>query len=166
MLVVPEDIGAGVLDLWAGNLVLALLTPKDSGVPKKLNCMVAEFAVDEGVMKSKVVMLDSTDVIVRGKGEIDIGNRTIDMVAAPQAKLEKIFSMSAPIVATGPWDDMQIGLGGGGFVGTLFRWYMTLIYVPYKWITGERFPADGMATCFGVTDWELPGELAPANDVR
>jgi uncharacterized protein involved in outer membrane biogenesis len=166
MLVVPEDIKAGVLDLWAGNLVLALLTPKDSGTPKKLNCLVAKFAVDEGVMKSKLVMLDSTDVIVRVKGEIDIPNRTIDIVAAPQAKLEKLFSMSAPIVATGPWDDMQIGLGGGGFVGTLFRWYMTLIYVPYKWITGERFPADGLTTCFGATDWELPSELTPANDVR
>jgi uncharacterized protein involved in outer membrane biogenesis len=164
MLVVPEDIKAGVLDLWAGNLVLALLTPKDSGTPKKLNCLVAKFAVDEGVMKSKLVMLDSTDVIVRVKGEIDIPNRTIDIVAAPQAKLEKLFSMSSPIVATGPWDDMQIGLGGGGFVGTLFRWYMTLIYVPYKWITGERFPADGLTTCFGATDWELPSELTPTTD--
>ena len=91
-------------------------------------------------MKSKKVLLDSTDVIVRGKGEIDIGNRTIKMVAAPQAKREKLLSMSTPIAVTGPWNDLQIGVGGAGFVGTLFRWYMTLIYVPYKWITGERFP--------------------------
>ena len=63
--------------------------------------------------------------------------------------------MSTPIAVTGPWNDLQIGVGGAGFIGTLFRWYMTLIYVPYKWITGERFPPDGLATCYGATDWEL-----------
>ena len=86
--------------------------------------------------------------------EIDLENRTIDLVAAPQAKLEKFLSMSTPITVTGPWDDMQIGVGGAGFIGTLFRWYMSLIYVPYKWITGERFPEDGLETCFASTDWE------------
>ncbi len=154
LLVIPEDIDAGVIDLWAANLVVALIAPTADNQSKKLNCMVAGFSVDKGVMKSKGVLLDSTDVIVRGKGEIDIANRTIDMVAAPQAKREKLFSMSTPIAVTGPWDDLQIGVGGAGFVGTLFRWYLTLIYVPYKWITGERFPADGLATCYGATDWE------------
>jgi hypothetical protein len=158
LLIVPEDIDAGVLDLWASNLVVALLTPDNASRPKKLNCMVAEFSVDEGVMKSKTLMLDSTDIIVRGKGEIDLANRTIDMVAVPQAKLEKLFSMSTPMKVTGPWNDMQIGVGGAGFIGTLFRWYMTLIYVPFKWITGERFPKDGLETCFGATDWELVDE--------
>jgi hypothetical protein len=158
LLIIPEDIDAGVLDLWAANLVVALLTPEDASRPKKLNCMVAEFSVDDGVAKSKMLMLDSTDIIVRGKGEIDINNRRIDMAAAPQAKREKLFSMSTPIAVTGPWNDMQIGTGGAGFIGTLFRWYMTLIYVPFKWITGERFPEDGLETCFGATDWEFVNE--------
>jgi hypothetical protein len=38
----------------------------------------------------------------------------------------------------------------------MFRWYYGLIYVPWKWLTGERFPADGIATCYKAMDWEPP----------
>jgi hypothetical protein len=78
------------------------------------------------------------------------------MIVAPQAKREKFFSVSTPVAITGSWDDFRIGVGLGGAMATLFRWYMALIYVPYKWLTGERFPADGLATCFNATKWELP----------
>ncbi len=157
-MVIPEDIAAGVLDLWAANLVVSLVTPKGFSRPKKLNCMVASFSVDEGVMTSRSVMLDTTDVIIRGRGRIDIANQKLDMFVVPQAKREKFFSMSTPVAITGPWDDFQIGVSQARFVATLFRWYMGLIYVPFKWLTGDRFPADGLATCFDATDWELPSD--------
>jgi len=49
LLIIPEDIGAGFLDLWASNLVFALL-PTGSDSRKKLNCLVASFDVENGVM--------------------------------------------------------------------------------------------------------------------
>jgi hypothetical protein len=119
---------------------------------------VANFSVDEGVMRSRYVVLDTTDVIIRGRGKIDIANQTIDMIVAPQAKREKFLSVSTPIAIEGPWDDVQVGVTKTGFVATLFRLYLGLIYVPFKWLTGERFPADGLTTCFDATDWELPGD--------
>ena len=39
---------------------------------------------------------------------------------------------------------------------------MSLIYVPFKWLTGERFPSDGLPTCFKAMDWELSPEQATA----
>jgi uncharacterized protein involved in outer membrane biogenesis len=158
LMIIPEDITAGVLDLWAANLVVALVTPKGFNQPKKLNCMVASFSVDEGIMRSRRVMLDTTDVIIRGRGRIDIADQTLDMIVAPQAKREKFFSISAPVAITGSWDDFRVGATPGGAMATLFRWYMALIYVPYKWLTGERFPADGLATCFNATKWNMPTE--------
>ena len=157
-MIIPEDIAAGVLDLWATNLVVALVTPKGFSQPKKLNCMVAIFSVDEGVMTGRRIMLDTTDVIIRGRGKIDIANQTLDMIMAPQAKREKFLSMSTPVAITGPLDDFQVGVTKVGIAATLFRWYMGLIYVPYKWLSGERFPADGLTTCFNATDWELPND--------
>ena len=155
LMIIPEDITAGVLDLWAANLLVAVVTPKGFSKPKKLNCMVASFSVDEGVMKSRSVMLDTTKVVIRGRGSIDIASQTLDMFVAPQSKREKFLSMSTPVAITGPWDDFQIGVTKVGIAATLFRWYMGLIYVPFKWLTGERFPADGLTTCFNATDWEL-----------
>ena len=66
--------------------------------------------------------------------------------------------MSTPVAITGPWDDFQVGVKRGGLVGTLFQWYTALIYVPYKRLTGEKFPEDGRITCFNATNWELPIE--------
>jgi hypothetical protein len=34
-----------------------------------------------------------------------------------------------------------------------------LIYVPFKWLTGERFSSDGTATCFDAMGWNLTPEL-------
>jgi uncharacterized protein involved in outer membrane biogenesis len=155
LLIIPEDIGAGFLDLWASNLVFALL-PAGSDSRKKLNCLVASFDVENGVMKGKNTLLDSTEVIVRGRGTIDLANRELDLLFAPQSKREKFLSVSTPIEVTGPFNDYQIGATSGGFLMTLFRWYMGIIYVPYKRLTGERFPADGLATCFDAVDWDLP----------
>ena len=60
---------------------------------------------------------------------------------------------------TGPLNDFQVGVEPGGFIGTMIKWYTNLIYVPYKWLTGQRFPEDGTQTCFDVMDWELTPEL-------
>ncbi len=109
-------------------------------------------------MKSNSVLLDTTAVVVRGRGRIDIANRTLNMIVAPQAKREKFFSMSTPVTITGSWDDFRVGATRVGIMATLFRWYMALIYVPFKWLTGERFPVDGLATCFNATKWDMPIE--------
>lgn len=153
----PEDISTGVLDVWAANLVRAPLTPKGLSQPKKLICMVANFAVQEGVMRSRYVMLDTTDAIIRGRGRIDLTEKSIDTIVAPQAQREKFLSVFTPVTITGPWSDMQIGVEPIRLVATLFRLYLGLIYVPYKWLTGERFPKHGLTTCFDATDWDLPG---------
>jgi hypothetical protein len=82
-------------------------------------------------------------------------NEQLDLLIWPQAKRERFLSVSTPIAITGTFDDFRIGVEPGGFIGTAIRWYTSLIYVPFKWLTGERFPADGTATCFDAMDWEL-----------
>jgi len=153
--VFPKDVETGLLDLWASNLVFALL-PTAGSSGKKLNCMVARFDVEKGVMKSTSTFLDSTDTIVRVRGNIDLAERRLDLLVAPQAKLEKFLSIATPIAVTGPFNDYQVGVAPGGFLTTMFRWYYGLVYVPWKWLTGERFPPDGIATCYKAMDWELP----------
>jgi uncharacterized protein involved in outer membrane biogenesis len=151
----PENVEAAFLDLWASNLVLALLpTGKDSG--KQMNCLVARFEVEDGVMKSRNTLLDTTDIIVRARGEIDLVNRELDLLIAPQAKTERFLSVSTPLEVSGPFDDFIVGIAPGGLLTTMIRWYYGLVYVPWKWLTGERFPADGIATCYRAMDWELP----------
>ena len=153
LLIFPDDIAAGFLDLWASNLILALLDNGDDS-SKKLNCMVAHFDVEDGVMKSHKTFLDSTEIIVHIRGTIDLIAKQLDLIVAPQAKMEKFLSVSTPIEVNGPFDDFNTSVTAGGLAMTMVRWYYGLIYVPWKWLTGERFPADGIETCFKAFDLE------------
>jgi hypothetical protein len=151
LLAFPREVGAAWLDLWASNLVFALLSAGEAA-DKKMNCLAARFEVGEGVMETKQTLLDTTDIIVRARGEIDLARGWIDLLLTPQAKRERFLSAQTPIELNGPLDDFEVGIEAGGILGTLVRWYYGLIYVPWKWLTGERFPADGLATCFAVMD--------------
>lgn len=153
----PRGIEAGFLDLWASNLVLALLSAGDD-TKKQLNCLVARFEVENGIMSSTNTFLDTTEIIVRARGDINLADRQLDLWVAPQAKREKFLSVSAPLVVRGPFEDFGVDVAPGGFVMTVMRWYYSLIYVPWKWLTGERFPEDGIATCYRAMGWQLPGE--------
>jgi uncharacterized protein involved in outer membrane biogenesis len=160
----PRNISADVLDLWASNLIFALM-PSDEDGTKQMNCLVSRFEIEDGIMHSKVIMLDSTDVIVRGKGDINLGERELDLIFAPQAKLERFLSVSSPMSVSGPFDDFHVGMAGAGLVGTAFRWYLSLVYVPWKWLTGERYPADGRETCLRAIDWQEDDEKAVVSGV-
>ena len=163
--VFPRDIEAGFLDLWASNLILAVLpAPKNSG--KQMNCMVARMDIENGIMTSTNTFLDSTDVIVRARGTIDLGQRQLDLLVVPQAKSEKFFSASAPLQVTGPLDDFIVEVAPGELLVTLVRWYYSLIYVPWKWVSGERFPADGIVTCYKAFDLEPPAEGEQSDTTR
>jgi len=155
----PENATAGMLDLWTSNLVLALLPKLTSGEASLMNCLAARLDVEDGVMETGTALLDSTETIIRGRGTIDLSQSELDLLVAPQAKLESFFSISTPVMVTGPLQDFQIGVEPGGLLGTAMKWWMNLIYVPFKWLTGERFPADGTPTCFKAMGWELTPEL-------
>lgn len=123
-----------------------------------MNCMVARFEVENGVMNSRNTFLDSTDVIVRARGNIDLANEHIHLRVAPQSKREKFFSVSALLEVKGPLSDFEVNLAPGGFINTMFRWYYNLLYVPWKRFTGERFPPDGLETCKNAMEWDQPDE--------
>ena len=155
----PENFETGLLDLWTANLIFALLPTPIEGEPSRLNCVAARLKADDGLLETKNVLLDSTGTIIRGRGKIDLSQRNINLLVTPQAKRERFFSASTPVRVTGPLNDFQVGVEPAGFIGTVFRWYISLIYVPFKWLTGQRFPPDGIQTCFDVMDWELTPSL-------
>lgn len=157
----PQNLSASVLDLWASNIIVALMSQADED-SRQTNCLVARFDVEDGIMESNNILLDSTDIIVRGRGSINLSDQQLDLLIAPQAKREKFLSVSSPIRIAGPFDDFNVGLVRAGLVGTAFRWYMSLIYIPWKWLTGEHFPKNGIETCFNAMEWQLdkPGAAA------
>ena len=67
---------------------------------------------------------------------------------------------------TGKIDDFIVEVAPGELLVTLVRWYYSLIYVPWKWVSGERFPADGIVTCYKAFDLEPPAEGEQSDTTR
>lgn len=92
------------LDL--GNSILSAL-----GLPQRTNirCLVSDFALKEGVLRTRTFYLDTEQANIVGTGTIDLGAETIDYTIATEPKQPSIGSVAAPIDITGRLKSPAIG---------------------------------------------------------
>ncbi len=88
--------------LQFGNSLLAAL-----GVPRddSIQCFVADFALQRGVLVTRALLLDTTSDIVSGTGTIDLRREAVDYTIKTDAKHFSIGSLPAPIHVYGSFKD-------------------------------------------------------------
>ena len=62
-----------------------------------LRCAAAAFEVKQGLMSSKVILLDTSDTVIKGSGQISLKNETLDIVLKPEPKDVSILSLRSPL---------------------------------------------------------------------
>ncbi len=95
------DLSALLVDLSGlefGNAVLSAL-----GVPKRtqVECLVADFALDRGVLRTRALILDTGEAVVRGVGTISLRNDAMDLTIRTAPKHFSIGSLPGPIAISG-----------------------------------------------------------------
>jgi uncharacterized protein involved in outer membrane biogenesis len=95
------DMSALLVDLAGldiGNSVLSAL-----GLPQRtqVRCMVSDFALTKGTLRTNTLFLDTTEANVIGDGTVDLGAETIDYRIATDPKHFSIGSVAAPILVRG-----------------------------------------------------------------
>ena len=63
----------------------------------QLRCAAAAFEVKQGLMASKVILLDTSDTVISGNGQISLKNETLDIVLKPEPKDKSILSLRSPL---------------------------------------------------------------------
>lgn len=63
----------------------------------ELRCAAAAFEVNQGLMASKVILLDTSDTVINGSGQISLANETLDIVLKPEPKDKSILSLRSPL---------------------------------------------------------------------
>ncbi len=63
----------------------------------QLRCAAAAFEVKQGLMASKVILLDTSDTVIKGNGQISLANETLDIVLKPEPKDQSILSLRSPL---------------------------------------------------------------------
>lgn len=75
----------------------------------RLRCSALGFSVVQGVMTSRVILLDTVDTVVRGQGRINLANETLDLVLTPEPKDSSILSMRSPLRIRGTLATPEVG---------------------------------------------------------
>lgn len=86
------------MGLNIGNVILTHMTG-DSQVD--LNCMAAEFGVQNGMMKIRNFVVDTDDAVLDVTGTIDVSRERLELTLKPTSTGMRIFSLRAPIYVRG-----------------------------------------------------------------
>ncbi len=78
-----------------GGEVIKFLVRGDRNV--QLRCAAAAFDVKQGVMTSRAIVLDTSDTVINGRGQVSFANETLELVLEPAPKDFSILSFRSPL---------------------------------------------------------------------
>ncbi len=143
----PQRLRAGIFDLWAVNLFVALLPTLDPKNESVINCAIGRFALDDGKLKQKQLLIDTSRMRVTGSASVDFGSEKVQLRLQPQAKTAQFLSLATPIEVRGTFSEFSVGPNPGDVLQTVARLATSIVWVPLKKLFGERIPADGSDVC-------------------
>ncbi len=157
---IPKNFSAGIIDLWAVNLISAIMTKVSEEEKSKINCLVVRFDIDDGIMAEKAMYMDTSNMRIAGKADIDFKNRKFKVIMAPKAKRPEFFSLAVPIKVDGTFNDFGFGIGITRLTGAVFSFITSPFHVPIRRVFAKEIPEDGEEACRKA--WAITEESTPA----
>lgn len=143
----PRELRAGVFDLWAVNLFVALLPTLDPKNESVVNCAVGRFALKGGKLSQEQLVIDTSRMRVTGTVSADFGSERIAMRLQPQAKSAQFLSLATPIEVKGNFSDFSVGPNAGDVLQTVLRMATSILWVPLQRLFSDKVPQDGADVC-------------------
>lgn len=75
-----------------------------------LQCVVAEFRIDDGLMKTRTFILETDDAVVKVDGQINLGTEEMNLDIHPDNKSLRIFTLRSPLYVRGTFKDPDVGV--------------------------------------------------------
>jgi AsmA family protein len=143
----PENMPSGLADLWAVNVLSALLPAVDPDKASKINCAVARFDLKDGLLTHKTIVMDTSRMRVTGAGGVDFRNETLQFRMAPQGKKPEFLSVAIPVEVKGSFKGFDVGVSAGDVIGTVGRFATSIFWVPIQRLIEKPLPKDGGDVC-------------------
>src|SRR5205085_5071347 len=89
-------IGSVVLTRWLGDKEITV------------HCASGDFAVKDGVMQARSVVVDTDQSVLRVDGQIDLAKERLDLTIKPENKRLHLISLTGPLYVTGPFTSPAI----------------------------------------------------------
>ncbi len=98
-----------------GGEIIKFLATGDRNA--NLRCAAAAFDVKQGLMTSRALLLDTSDTVINGNGQISLANETLDLMLYPQPKDGSILSLRSPLRIGGTFSRPSAGPDKGALAG-------------------------------------------------
>ncbi len=141
-----ENLKAGIIDLWAVNLIAAIVSKEDENA-SKINCVVGRWTMKSGLLTPEVFLIDTSKIRICGKGQVDFGKEQLDLKIAPTPKKPEYFSLATPIEVKGKFSDFGLGIQSGGLIGTVVKFITSPVTTTFQRLVGKELPTDGKDVC-------------------
>ena len=156
----PENLRAGIIDMWAVNLIAAIATETDEN-QSQIRCLMGRWSMQNGILKPDIVVLDTSRMRICVAGNVDFSSRRFDLTARPTAKRSEFFSLATPVGVQGSFSDFDMGAVPGGIAGTALKFVTSPLHVPLRRLFKGTLPEDGSDICGMPLGPERPTSSAP-----
>jgi AsmA family protein len=83
----------------------------------ELRCAAAAFGVKQGLMTSRAIVLDTSDTVINGRGQVSLAHETLDLVFDPAPKDHSVLSFRSPLLIGGTFSAPSAGPDKGALAG-------------------------------------------------
>ena len=143
----PQNLKSGLLDIWAVNVLMALLPAVDSTHESKVNCAIGQFTLQDGKLSHKRILVDTSRMRVFGKGYADFNTEQLQFRMKPRSKTPQFLSFAIPVEVSGNFDDFKVGVRAGDVLEVAGDMLTSFIWVPLQSVFGKTRPEDGSDVC-------------------
>lgn len=143
----PDRMPSGLVDLWAVNVFTALLPAVDKSKASKINCAVAKFDLQDGVLKHRTIVLDTSRMRVSGEGSVDFHTEKLHLRMAPKAKVPEFLSLAIPVEVNGTFREPKVGVAAMDVVGMVGKFATSIFWVPIQRLVEKPVAEDGGEVC-------------------
>ncbi|HJV75982.1 MAG TPA: AsmA family protein [Noviherbaspirillum sp.] len=102
-----------ILEAAGLNIASVLATKLFGDHEVKLNCMAADFGVTDGVMQTRVFVLDTADATITAEGNINFAKETLNLTLRPESKGIRVISLRSPLYVAGTFKNPDVGVDKG-----------------------------------------------------
>lgn len=98
------------MGLNVGNIIVTKLFG-DKQV--RLNCLASDFAVTNGVARTRMFVVDTEEALITVDGAINLSSEQMDLTLRPQTKGLRLFSLRAPLYVRGTFKKPDVDVDKG-----------------------------------------------------
>jgi hypothetical protein len=117
--IIPQgEIEAGIAELTGINVTRGLgLMLGDKEQKTAIRCSVMDFKADQGTLAEKSFFIDTTDVLIKGSGDINLKDEKLDLKMEGDPKHIRFTRVRAPITVKGTMAHPAVGVDAKKLAG-------------------------------------------------